>query len=288
VRSCTYPSPSNVLTRHCAETLERSKSQPPRLFCDDFLELLRVIKKRWCAATGCMDFCFFSRPTYEGNNNWRASFGKYERRGDRIEDVWKASSDLGTILNMQLGRRIRGNFYYPPGGYREWHTNKYDAHGWRMYLVHTRNIHDENIISDADSHCAAKNEGAADEATEVEVTSVGAGRVEPADFAAAAAAEEREAPQIKTTNEGIDEKENTRQRTDRCAFFRYKHPVTGEVHTCADFDGCVRLFRIGAEEQTIWHTIYSEGDRWSLGYILSNQAATIMLEQYGSALVSMN
>lgn len=32
---------------------------------------------------------------------------------------------------------MQGDFYYPRGGYRGWHTNSYDAQGWRMYLVRT-------------------------------------------------------------------------------------------------------------------------------------------------------
>lgn len=30
---------------------------------------------------------------------------------------------------------IKGNFFYPRGGFRSWHTNKYDTPGWRMYVV---------------------------------------------------------------------------------------------------------------------------------------------------------
>jgi hypothetical protein len=29
----------------------------------------------------------------------------------------------------------KGNFVYPKGGFRSWHTNKYDTPGWRMYIV---------------------------------------------------------------------------------------------------------------------------------------------------------
>ncbi len=28
-----------------------------------------------------------------------------------------------------------GDFWYPAGGYRSWHTNNYDVHGWEMFLV---------------------------------------------------------------------------------------------------------------------------------------------------------
>ena len=31
---------------------------------------------------------------------------------------------------------ITGLFWYPPNGVREWHTNRYDTPGWRVYLTH--------------------------------------------------------------------------------------------------------------------------------------------------------
>lgn len=34
---------------------------------------------------------------------------------------------------------IKGNFLYPRGGFRGWHTNKYDTPGWRMYIVNVDN-----------------------------------------------------------------------------------------------------------------------------------------------------
>lgn len=33
------------------------------------------------------------------------------------------------------GIEVTGSFYYPPGGYREWHTNADKTSGWRMYYV---------------------------------------------------------------------------------------------------------------------------------------------------------
>jgi hypothetical protein len=30
---------------------------------------------------------------------------------------------------------IKGLFYYPPGGFREWHTNMFDDTSWRMYYI---------------------------------------------------------------------------------------------------------------------------------------------------------
>lgn len=47
-----------------------------------------------------------------------------------FNDLIRVVSDyFGTLCDP------RGNYYYPPGGFRTWHTNQFDAPGWRMYLV---------------------------------------------------------------------------------------------------------------------------------------------------------
>lgn len=48
-----------------------------------------------------------------------------------------ALSELATAVADYFGREcpIQGHFYYPPGGFREWHTNRFNPPGWRMYLV---------------------------------------------------------------------------------------------------------------------------------------------------------
>lgn len=38
---------------------------------------------------------------------------------------------------QQYHVKVTGLFYYPPGGYAEWHTNRYDIIGWRFYYVKT-------------------------------------------------------------------------------------------------------------------------------------------------------
>ena len=44
---------------------------------------------------------------------------------------------MGKIDNRlkELGIEARGNFYYPKGAFREWHTNKIHPKGYRMYFV---------------------------------------------------------------------------------------------------------------------------------------------------------
>ncbi len=45
--------------------------------------------------------------------------------------------DLEKAVEHFFGTKclIVGNYWYPKGGYRSWHTNKYDPHGWAMFLV---------------------------------------------------------------------------------------------------------------------------------------------------------
>ena len=31
--------------------------------------------------------------------------------------------------------RCQGDYWYPRGGFRDWHTNKYDTSGWRLYII---------------------------------------------------------------------------------------------------------------------------------------------------------
>lgn len=49
------------------------------------------------------------------------------------------------------------------------------------------------------------------------------------------------------------------------SFFRYKHPETDEIFTSMDEQWHVRLFKIDPA-RPLWHAVYSETDRFSLGY----------------------
>ena len=51
------------------------------------------------------------------------------RRKRHRELLARVGDYFGAYCNMQ------GDFYYPPGGFRGWHTNKFDKAGWRMYIV---------------------------------------------------------------------------------------------------------------------------------------------------------
>ena len=51
------------------------------------------------------------------------------------------------------------------------------------------------------------------------------------------------------------------------AFFRWRHPTTGEISTSPDSRWSLRTFRVTAEAP-LWHAIRSETDRFSLGWIV--------------------
>jgi hypothetical protein len=51
------------------------------------------------------------------------------------------------------------------------------------------------------------------------------------------------------------------------SFFRYRYPDTHEIITSVDDEWNVRLFTIRADKP-FWHAIYSETNRFSLGYMI--------------------
>lgn len=59
----------------------------------------------------------------------------------------------------------------------------------------------------------------------------------------------------------------THAREPGKSFFRYRLPDTGVVVTSRDRTWDVRLFRIAASAP-LWHAVYSETDRYSLGYVV--------------------
>lgn len=48
-----------------------------------------------------------------------------------------------------------------------------------------------------------------------------------------------------------------------------KDPDTGAVHRVVDRQGHFNMFRL-SPDRLLWHTIYSETRRWSLGLVLSD------------------
>lgn len=61
---------------------------------------------------------------------WAAKRAKFKH-----VELWsRFRKDLKDTF-LKMGVAVTGSFYYPPGGYREWHTNADKAAGWRMYYV---------------------------------------------------------------------------------------------------------------------------------------------------------
>eukprot|EP01043_Picozoa_sp_COSAG02_P053333 COSAG02_NODE_5872_length_3973_cov_1.698245_3_plen_168_part_00 len=47
-----------------------------------------------------------------------------------------AHANMTSLLSVCLGCFALRQFFYPPGGFRTWHTNVWDGLGWRGYIVH--------------------------------------------------------------------------------------------------------------------------------------------------------
>jgi hypothetical protein len=100
--------------------------------------------------------------------------------------------------------RVTGLFYYPPGGYAEWHTNRYDLVGWRFYY-------------------------------------------------------------IKTSKPGQ-------------SWFRYKHARNDTIHLAPDGEEHYNMFYLeGEEDELVWHSVYSDTDRFSIGLNLPSSFAYLIL-----------
>ena len=57
------------------------------------------------------------------------------------------------------------------------------------------------------------------------------------------------------------------------SFFRYRDPDTAAIHTAIDNEWNFRLFKI-CREKPFWHAVYSNVDRYSLGYIITKPGST--------------
>jgi hypothetical protein len=124
------------------------------------------------------------------NDVWHFKNGKYQHK---LQDFsfpnyhW----DKEMIKEMEkLDITARGNFYYQPGGFREWHTNHIHQMGWRMYFISS---------------------------------------------------------------------------TNGTSWFNYVDPNTDKVHSMPDKDEYVNLFCVDPRYM-LWHSIYSEANRFSLGF----------------------
>jgi hypothetical protein len=60
------------------------------------------------------------------------------------------------------------------------------------------------------------------------------------------------------------------EETDR-SFFRYRDPATGEIVTSVEAGWGFRMFEV-SDDDLFWHAVYSETDRFSIGYILHQRS----------------
>jgi len=69
------------------------------------------------------------------NKVWYIKNGKYQHSvGDQCFPRYHWDKNKIDILE-KLRIEPRGNFYYPQGGFREWHSNRTHGAGYRMYFV---------------------------------------------------------------------------------------------------------------------------------------------------------
>jgi|GEM_PF-5152326 len=61
---------------------------------------------------------------------WKAHRSKFKH-----VELWTRHRRVMKEELLKRGIEVTGSFYYPPGGYREWHTNADKHAGWRMYYV---------------------------------------------------------------------------------------------------------------------------------------------------------
>lgn len=131
------------------------------------------------------------------NEVWNVRNAKYQHlvNGVSFPDYYWDKKRLDEMT--KLGIEARGNFYYPKGGFREWHTNVHHPRGYRMYFI----------------TCPEDNK----------------------------------------------------------SWFNYIDPKTNKVYNLPDKNEYANIFYVYNDiNKVIWHSIYSETDRFSLGFNISS------------------
>lgn len=133
--SCSTPRDPLPHLNH--EEYLRNKTNPPKIFKDTILEIWLKLKNRFRS----QDRIRRQGVTEEADeeDGWFPSQGKYSRQYNAASANPHITRVLQLLCQIFQEPHIphRGNFYYPPNGYREWHTNQFDLSGWRLYLIHT-------------------------------------------------------------------------------------------------------------------------------------------------------
>lgn len=68
------------------------------------------------------------------------------------------------------------------------------------------------------------------------------------------------------------------------SFFRYRDPGSGEIVTSKDSELDFRLFRVSSET-LLWHAVYSETNRFSIGYIIQPWTLRRFLSRQAESLL---
>ena len=142
---------------------------------------------------------------FNHDDDWIVHLGRL-----RHNDAKSNQIPLFWIVKELFGddARLSGFFYYPPGGFKEWHTDFEDAvveeeKRWRIYLV-------------------------------------------------------------KTTE-------------DRKSWFQYLDPYTQKIKRIYDQNGYLNMFHL-PESPPLWHGVYSNTHRWSLGIKMGEEAVKALLD----------
>ena len=59
-----------------------------------------------------------------------SGYVKLDERKSRLKEL---TQEVSRFFDSDC--RCQGDYWYPRGGFRDWHTNKYDKSGWRLYIV---------------------------------------------------------------------------------------------------------------------------------------------------------
>ena len=148
---------------------------------------------------------FNRRFAVQWSDDWIIHLGRLTfnvSRANKLALFWKVKEVFGDDARMS------GFFYYPPGGFKEWHTDFEDPQmdpekHWRIYLIKS----------------AADNE----------------------------------------------------------SWFQYVDPTSGEIQRVYDHSGYLNFFNL-VEEKPLWHGVFSNTHRYSLGIKLGDAAITRLLD----------
>lgn len=94
----------------------------------------RTIRSNWVGPKGERGQKLFQ--TLKGTRRFRKKNWK-QNSGTLVHRFISVLAQKYKLSHGEYVRDIKGLFYYPPGGFREWHTNMLDDTSWRLYYIHT-------------------------------------------------------------------------------------------------------------------------------------------------------